>query len=826
MMNDMKKILFCLMTMLLLSLTASAQMSDDKVMEYIKTSLQSGKTQGQVTAQLMQKGVQIEQIRRIRNKYKSDIAQAGLTKKADAAVEKFSGKNNAPVSKDTRRQEITAGRVQGDVAAKQSDESYVRMMRDEEVEKAIAEEEAAQSINDNKGKRVFGRDIFNNKLLSFEPSMNIATPSDYVLGPGDVVIINIYGGSQSSNNYVISNDGSVTVPGYGPIDLSGLTVAGANDKLRRTLGSRFQSSEIKTSVSKTRSIRVNVMGEVKVPGTYTLSAFATVFHALYMAGGINGLGTLRNIKVYRGGSLITVVDVYEYIMNGRLAGNVRLQDNDVIIVSPYDCLVDITGAVKRPMCYEMRRNESLSTLVKYAGSWSNYAYKKQVRILRVNGEQKQVFNVDEFDMSSFKVMDGDAVSVDSILDRYENMVEVKGAVFRPGLYQLGAQINTVRSLVEQAQGLTEDAYAKHAVIHRLKDDRTKTVLAIDLEAIMNDAEADIPLKNEDVLFIPTEASKTKKRTLTIHGEVQFPGTYEYAEHQTVEDFIVQAGGLTDAASIAKVDVSRRILDPMATAGSMVLAKTYSFKLENGLIINKDADFFLEPYDEVYVRRSPGFETQRHVTIDGEANFPGEYTLKYKNMRLTELVNMAGGLTKNAYVRGARILRVMNEEEKIRRNAVFMISEHNLSKRDSVKLSGLQMDDTYYVGIDLEKALKDSLCAENITLREGDRLFIPEYNPTVRISGDVMYPNSVAYEPGKSLDYYIKQAGGYGNRARSKRAFVVYQNGKVGDRKAPIEAGSEIVVPSKPEYKGLSVGNILGIVTAVLSFATIMISAFK
>ena len=822
-MNDMKKILFCLMTMLLLSLTASAQMSDDKVMEYIKTSLQSGKTQGQVTAQLMQKGVQIEQIRRIRNKYKSDIAQAGLTKRADAAVEKFSGKNNAPVSKDTRRQEITAGRVQGDVAAKQSDESYVRMMRDEEVEKAIAEEEAAQSINDNKGKRVFGRDIFNNKLLSFEPSMNIATPSDYVLGPGDVVIINIYGGSQSSNNYVISNDGSVTVPGYGPIDLSGLTVAGANDKLRRTLGSRFQSSEIKTSVSKTRSIRVNVMGEVKVPGTYTLSAFATVFHALYMAGGINGLGTLRNIKVYRGGSLITVVDVYEYIMNGRLAGNVRLQDNDVIIVSPYDCLVDITGAVKRPMCYEMRRNESLSTLVKYAGSWSNYAYKKQVRILRVNGEQKQVFNVDEFDMSSFKVMDGDAVSVDSILDRYENMVEVKGAVFRPGLYQLGAQINTVRSLVEQAQGLTEDAYAKHAVIHRLKDDRTKTVLAIDLDAIMNDAEADIPLKNEDVLFIPTEASKTKKRTLTIHGEVQFPGTYEYAEHQTVEDFIVQAGGLTDAASTARVDVARRILNPSATQEGMDIAKTYSFTIQDGLIINKDADFFLEPYDQVYVRRSPGFEEQRNVTVTGEAVFPGDYAMSRKDMRLSDLVKRSGGLTTFAYAKGARIERKMSVDERIRVMNVWKAITRQNTHRDSVKLDSNEIGDTYYVGISLDKAMANPGSPEDIILRAGDKLFIPEYNPTVRISGDVMYPNTVSYVPGKKVDYYVDMAGGYGNLARKKKVFIVLQNGRVSTKAKDVDAGCEIIVPSKPDTKPFDPSRLLGMSTTLASLATVIVA---
>ena len=709
--------------------------------------------------------------------------------------------------KGTENQELTTGKV--------------------ELEEKNDQKAEAKESDTNRGKKVFGRDVFNNKLLSFEPNMNIATPSNYVLGPGDVIVINIYGGSQSENEYTISNEGTVTVPGYGPISISGLTVAAANAKLKSTLGKRYRSSSMKTSVSSTRSIHVNVMGEVKVPGTYTLSAFATVFHALYMAGGINDLGTLRNIKVYRNGREVSVVDVYQYIMNGRLAGNVRLQDNDVVIVSPFDCLVEITGAVKRPMTYEMRKTDDVNTILEYAGGFANNAYREQMRLLRYNGTGRQVYTVGKDMMSSTKLMDGDVLSVDSMLDRYENMVEVKGAVFRPGMYQLGkGGVNTLRQLVLTAQGLTEDANPKHVVIQRLKDDRTKTTLAVDLQAVMDGKEADVTLKNEDVIFIPTEAEKTKVRTLTISGEVQFPGTYEYAEHQTVEDFIVQAGGLTDAASIAKVDVSRRILDPMATAGSMVLAKTYSFKLENGLIINKDADFFLEPYDEVYVRRSPGFEIQRHVTIDGEANFPGEYTLKYKNMRLTELVNMAGGLTKNAYVRGARILRVMNEEEKIRRNAVFMISEHNLSKRDSVKLSGLQMDDTYYVGIDLEKALKDSLCTENITLREGDRLFIPEYNPTVRISGDVMYPNSVAYEPGKSLDYYIKQAGGYGNRARSKRAFVVYQNGKVGDRKALIEAGSEIVVPSKPEYKGLSVGNILGIVTAVLSFATIMISAFK
>ena len=409
--------------------------------------------------------------------------------------------------KGTENQELTTGKV--------------------ELEEKKDQKEEAKESDTNRGKKVFGRDVFNNKLLSFEPNMNIATPSNYVLGPGDVIVINIYGGSQSENEYTISNEGTVTVPGYGPISISGLTVAAANAKLKSTLGKRYRSSSMKTSVSSTRSIHVNVMGEVKVPGTYTLSAFATVFHALYMAGGINDLGTLRNIKVYRNGREVSVVDVYQYIMNGRLAGNVRLQDNDVVIVSPFDCLVEITGAVKRPMTYEMRKTDDVNTILEYAGGFANNAYREQLRLQRYNGTGRQVYTVGKDMMSSTKLMDGDVLSVDSMLDRYENMVEVKGAVFRPGMYQLGkGGVNTLRQLVITAQGLTEDANPKHVVIQRLKDDRTKTTLAVDLQAVMDGKEADVTLKNEDVIFIPTEAEKTKVRTLTISGEVQFPGTYD------------------------------------------------------------------------------------------------------------------------------------------------------------------------------------------------------------------------------------------------------------------------------------------------------------
>lgn len=730
-------------------------------------------------------------------------------------------KGNAALKKDNgmTKQELTTGKAGKDVELQD---------KAQQEERAI-DQDIKQSVAQNKGKsrKIFGHDIFNSKLLSFEPNMNIATPANYVLGPGDAVVINIYGGSQKENTYQISNEGTVTVPGYGPIRLSGLTVAQANSRLRKTLGKRYRSSNMSTSVSSTRSIRVNVMGEVSVPGTYTLSAYATVFHALYQAGGINNIGTLRNIKVFRNGRQVSVVDVYEYIMNGRLAGNVRLHDNDVIIVGPYESLVDIAGAVKRPMTYEMRKNDNVATILNYAGGFANDAYKGQIRLLRANGDEKTVFNISQNELKSFKVMDGDALKVDDMLDRYSNMVEVKGAVFRPGLYELGKEVTSIRSLVKMAQGLTEDAYPEHAVIHRLKDDRTKRVIAVNIKDILDGRAPDVQLKNEDVIFIPTEADKTKARTLTISGEVQFPGTYEYAENQTIEDFIVQAGGLTDAASTAKVDVSRRILNPSATQAGNEIAKTYTFTLQNGLLINPEPGFFLQPYDQVYVRRSPGFEAQRNVTITGEALFPGAYAMVRKDMRLSDLVKTSGGVSSYAYVKGARIERKMSEDEKLRMKSILKAMAHQNTKHDSIIVDNVVLGDTYYVGIDLEKALAKPGCTEDLILRAGDKLFIPEYNPTVHISGDVMFPNTVSYVPGKKTAYYINQAGGYGNRAKKGKTFIVYQNGKVSVKgKGKIEPGCEVIVPSRPDRKGIDLSAFVGMGTSLASLATVIVALTK
>jgi protein involved in polysaccharide export with SLBB domain len=658
--------------------------------------------------------------------------------------------------------------------------------------------------------------------------MNLATPQNYVLGPGDKVIVDIYGASQKTQQLTISPEGEIVVPGYGPIAVSGLSVAAAQSKIRSTLGSRYSSSNIKISVGQTRTILVNVMGEVKTPGTYHLSAFSTVFHALYMAGGISDLGTLRNIKVYRNGNLVTVVDIYEYILNGRLAGNIPLQEGDVILVGPYDCLVGITGKVKRPMFYEMRKNESVATLLKYAGGFTGDAHKNSVRLTRQVGDRYSVFNVEEFDMNSFQVDDGDAVVVDGMLNRYDNMVEVKGAVFRAGQYQLGKEVSSVRTLIEAAEGVTEDAFTNRAVLHRLKADRSLEVIPVDVKGILAGTTPDIPLQNEDVLFIGTITDLRLERTFTIRGEVISPGTYQYADNTTIEDLIVQAGGLTDAASTARVDVSRRIMDPKATTVSKVLSKSYTFTLKDGFVIDGTPGFVLEPYDEVYVRRSPGFYTQRNITVSGEVVYDGSQSLTIKNMRLTDAIKAAGGVTPEAYTKGARLERRLNDDERARRSFLLKQLKSQSEDGDSVNVNQLDLGDTYTVGIYLDKALENPGSEFDVILREGDHIVVPEYNGTVKISGNVMYPNTVVYSPGKNYKYYINQAGGDGNRAKKSKTWIIYPNGTMAQvgHGAKIEPGCEIVVPTKQKPNPANVQQWISIAQSVFNMSAMIAVLIK
>ena len=826
----MKKNILLLVLVLVMPacMMAQSSMSDDQVMQFVVKEHAQGTSQSQIVTKLMQRGVNISQIRRVREKYDRQIKNKGMGVVADQAVSTATSRmrqNNGDRKTDAKAK--TDQLIQTDNYPRTTIDDDDRLAMEHELGGMLPTDTAAllrQLMAEKQVKRVFGRDIFNNKKLTFEPNMNIATPRNYRLGPGDAVIIDIYGASQKTLETTVSPDGEVTIEGFGPVQVSGLTVAQANARLRSTLGSRYQSSKIKLTVGQTKTIMVNVMGEVRMPGTYTLSAFATVFNALYMAGGPNDLGTLRNIKVFRNNRLIAMVDVYDYILNGK-ASNIHLTDNDVIVVGPYDCLVGINGKVKRPMYYEMKKSESVGTLLKYAGGFTGDAYTKAVRVIRKTGREYSVYNVGEFDMSSFRIADGDSVSVDSILDRYENMVEVKGAVFRPGKYQVGGDITSVRSLIEHAEGCTEQAFTAHAVMHRMKADRTLEVIPVDIDGIMQGRVADVPLQKNDVLFVPTKQALMEQQTLTIHGEGHSPGMYKYAANETIEDLILQAGGLNDQASTVKVDVARRIRDPKALTTDSIISQTYTLALKDGFVIDGQPGFRLMPYDEVYVRRSPGFTTPQNVYVEGQVMFAGTYTLARKNERISDVIRKAGGVTDLAYVSGARLLRRTSEAERAKMRAVTRILAAQGANSDSINVALLQLADTYPVGIELGEALKHPGGDADLVLREGDQLIIPEYNGTVKISGDGMFPNTVAYENGKRFNYYIDQAGGFGQRAKKSRTIIVYMNGTVGRvaHNAKVRPGCEIVVPSKPRRNPAAIGQWLGIGSSVASLATMIAS---
>lgn len=850
----MKKLLIYLMFLMLLPVAGMAQsMSDDQVMSYIAKEHTSGKDNAQIVTQLMQRGVNIQQIRRVRDKYQKQMSQntsqsygtpTGSSRmRTNNGKKRTSGNESAGSNSDLSA--YSNYRISNDRDS--SDKEDEALEYRDELGKMIPDTAAiVKQYYDNKktkAHKVFGRDIFNNKELSFEPNMNIATPQNYRLGPGDAVIIDIYGASQKSEQCTVSPDGDVVIEGYGPVAVSGLTVAQANARLRSTLGIRYSSSRIKLTVGQTRTIMVNVMGEVKLPGTYTLSAFATVFHALYMAGGTNDIGTLRNIKVYRNNRLVTVVDIYDYILNGKLTGNVRLADNDVIVVGPYDCLVNISGKVKRPMFYEMKKNESVASLLKYSGSFTGDAYNKAVRVNRKTGKEYAVFNVGEFDFANFHIADGDSVMVDSIIPRYANTVEVKGAVFRPGMYNLGEQVNSVRSLIEHAEGTTEMAFTNRAVLHRMKEDRTLKVISVDLVGIMNGTTPDIPLQENDVLFVPTKTESIEQRTITIRGEVQFPGVYKYADNETIEDFVLQAGGLTDKASTVNVSVSRRVTDPKALAPDSVIAKLYTLSLKDGFVVDGEPGFTLMPFDEVYIRKSPAYMEQKNVSVEGEVMFAGTYTLSANNTRLSDLYRKSGGTNGLGYIRGARLMRRATEAEKQRmRTALQMEMEQqqknilqlaassngsNLQQAaegaKNANLSRFNVPDEYPVGIDLELAIKNPGSDADMVLREGDRLIVPQYNGTVKVNGAVMYANTVAFEKGKRASYYIDQAGGYASDAVKSRAYIIYMNGKVAklSHGAKVQPGCEIVIPAKLKRKmtiaeTMSLGSSLSSIAAMIA----------
>ncbi len=818
-------------------------MTDDQVIRYAQQEQANGRSQQSIVQQLFKKGVTAEQLRRIRKKLEAEQSQLGAVD-LTGGKQQTTGQNRQRTNKEKALESL------------QQKNGYMVQSRTEQLRRPTRQERM-DGLNDEIAfldidsliyyqnmfmdeSAVFGRDIFNNPYLTFEPNQNMATPANYRLGSGDQVLIDVWGASQQTFDCIVSPDGYVVVEGVGPIKLGGLSVSQATSAVKSKLGQYYSDCSISLSVGETRSIQVQVLGEVKTPGTYTLSSLSSAFNALYAAGGISEIGTLRNIKVYRSGRQISTIDVYDYLLNGNSAGDVRLQDNDVVLVGPYDCLVNVRGKVKRPMWYEMKSNESVKQVLSYAGGFAGDAYTKNVALTRKQGAEYSMHTVDEFQMGSFQLKDQDSIYVDSVLARFSNMVEVRGAVKHAGQFELGGNIQTVKELLLAAEGLREDAFRTRAVMHREKDDLSLEMVTVDVEGILDGKIADIPLKNHDVLFVPSTTDMRGEQTFEILGEVLYPGTYQYADNTCVEDLILQAGGLTPAASTAKVDVFRRIRKPGATVNSEEMAEVFTVQLYDGLR-SGDSICTLMPFDVVVVRKSPAYSEQENVKVTGCVNFEGEYSMTNKNYRLSDLVKSAGGLSSLAYAKGARLERMMTESEKMQRENAMRASQiqmyeeamqntdknYNMSLADSLLNMKLELGTTYPVAVDLEEALKNPGGSDDIVLREGDELIIPQYSNTVKISGEVMYPISMSWEKGKKLSYYIKHAGGFGNRAKKSQVYAVYMNGAVEKinrlKSNDIQPGCEIVVPSKPQGNKMTTGEIMAISSGGASLASVVVA---
>lgn len=813
---QIKKYLFSTALLIAVSMStvyAQGTMTDKQVLEYAKKAIKSGKDQNSIVKELATRGVTRQQAERVKKLYEEEQKKAQDENSKDEKL-----KNDKKPSKRNANTLSQNSRTQGQG---QDTRQYVNNEMDED--EYLYEEEEEDSI--------FGRNIFRNRTLNFAPSDNLATPRNYALGPGDEVIIDIFGANQTQLRETISPEGSINVDVLGPIYLNGMTVEEANTFLKKRLAAiyaglnRKGSTDIRLTLGEIRTIQINILGDVANPGTYTLSSLATVFHALYRAGGIVGTGTLRNILVSRNGRTVGKVDVYDFLMNGSRKSDIRLQEGDVILVKPYEILVNVDGKVKRPMYYEMKEGESMKSLLDYAGGFAQGAYNKNVTVVRQNGRQYEVCTVDEFDYSTFHLMDGDSVRVGALLSRFENRIEIKGAVYKEGLYQLGV-VNSVHDLVNKADGVLPEAFLSRAVLHRERPDRSLEVLSVDLQGILDGTSPDIPLRNNDILFIPSKYDLQDLGTLEINGEVTNPGTFPYSDNTTIEDLVLLAGGLTDAASLARVDVARRISDNTSTKSSNKIAEHFSFSMKKGFVVDGQPGFTLKPYDVVTVRRSPGYHEQQFVKISGEANYTGDFPIIEKGMRLSQLVEMAGGPTDNAYIKGARLERVMTLQEQQKLNEI-VTSMRNSGDKDTINAGSIDIGETYYVGINLEKAIANPGSNDDVVLRAGDILDIPLYSNVVRISGAVISANTIAYEEGKKAKWYIENAGGYADNARKRRAYVIEMNGHIKKlkKRSKVEPGSEIIVPQKIDKPG-ALQNILSIASTSASMATMLATIYN
>jgi len=811
---------------------AAAQMSDESVVEYIIQAVEEGKSRIQVATELVSMGVSSSQIKRVYVQYKDEIAEAS---KGSQTMSRSQGSNstergvrtNSAVSKLKQRSGVVIEVEDEEETAKD------KSVKDKSVKDKKTDADKVIKKDDNARDEkiaIYGHDLFNNKKLSFEPNDNAATPDNYVLGPGDQIIIDIWGENEATIKQTISPEGNIMISQIGPVQLGGLTIDAARSRIKKELSRKYaalgqSTSQISLTLAQNRSIMVNVMGEVNVPGTYRLSSFSTVFNAIYCAGGVTEVGSVRQIKVGRGSSIAAVVDIYQYLFNGFAASDIPLKDGDVIVVPACGSLVGIKGKVKRPMYYEMVPGETLAQALEYAGGFAGDAYKGDVSVVRQTGGEQTICSVTSEGFSSFELKDGDSFEVMPAMERFSNKLEVKGAVKRAGVFQFGDDVKTVAQLIKRAGGLREDAFSGRAQIVREKDDLSLEVVAISLGGILDGSSPDVMLKGNDILYVSSVKDIEEKGDFTINGFVAFPGDYPYADNTSVEDLILLAGGLSDGASSVRVDVSRRIKKPESTAAGDKLAEIFTFSIKDGLLVDGKPDFKLQPYDVVSVRRSPTYTEQKTINIIGEVAFPGQYSLESNAERVSDIISRAGGATQFANLLGAVLKRKITDIERDLRNTVMDVSKKSAkSARDTANVAKLEVPDVYNVGLELDKAIAKPGSDFDVLLRDGDELIIPEMPSTVRIQGEVLYPNTVAYIKGKSVAYYLEQAGGFGQRARRGKTYVVYMNGSVSSGlRSNVEPGCEIVVPGKGESREVSAAEVISLGSSAASLSAVILS---
>lgn len=768
-----------------------------------------------------------EQIKQFISEYKSNGYNF-------SQVEKMAIQKNMPraeLQKLQQRVEKLESKVGG------ASQTYDRGVSEDAKDDAVTKNNNAD-LADLSVKKVFGSELFSNKNLTFEPNLKIPTPANYQLGPDDELIIDIYGYSEVTHKIKVTPEGYLRIPNVGLIQVSGSTIEMARRKIIQNLTKVYSTIQTgETSVNITlgsiRSIKVSILGEVKLPGTYTLSSLATVFNALYASGGPSKNGSFRNIKLIRNGKVITTVDVYEFLMKGEAKGNIRLNDQDVIKVSAYETRIELSGEVKREGLYEMQKTETLKDAINFAGGFTDEAYKERIKVTRNTGKERSVADIQAEKMATFITQTGDVFEVGKILNRFANRVTLEGAVFRPGNYALEQGL-TLSKLIKNADGLTEDAFLTRGIIYRLKEDNTNELLSFDLTDIIS-GKTDIELRREDKVVINSKLSMQERRIVTIRGGVLMGGEYPFAENMRVEDLIVAAGGLTENASEKKIDVARRLKgDGVQSSAEMAEIITYSVNSE----LKTNSSFVLQPYDIVTVYAIPGYSTQQMITLEGEVQFPGKYAISSKTEKISDVIKRAGGATSYSYLSGAVLIRTreLNEaEKKIRQQKIDALKK---DAKDSARVQDIidkQIGNlTSIVGINLKEIISKPGSEYDLLVQNGDLISIPTKRQTILVSGEVLYPVRIQYKRGKRLSKYVNEAGGFSERALKRGSYVVYANGAVKSTRSFIgfkfyprlKSGAEIIVPPREERKRFPTGEVVGITTGLATIAVLIISVLK